>query len=888
MGERMKMSKIRRVFLSHTSEFTKYPEKKSFIDAAIAAVNRAGCVPCDMEYFTARDEQPAQYCIERVRECEVYVGVIGLCYGSPVRDRPEVSYTELEFEAASQAPTSKRLVFLLDPDSPLPVGRFMDIKYGDRQLQFRQRLEGTGVTCKPFNNAHELEMLIFQALKDDAEEVEEPSARHVRIPWPKDKSPYPGLLWFDEEYAPLFFGRDREVDELVGKMSEPGGRVLLVSGASGSGKSSLVAAGLWQAVINERRLAGSERWVWQRIQPGDGESPFHSLAWGLKQAFPRISKRAPDLAKELAGNQTTIGELLAPHLAQGQELVLFIDQLEELFTRGFQNEDIQNFLTQLVETTHQKHNRLRVVATVRDEFLGRLAESEAMLQVLNAGYNYYVGPVSPRALQDMIEQPAQATGYDFDPGLVDDILRDAAQEPGSLPLVAYALKELFDRCERTFTREAYKAINGVAGAIGTKADQVMKDLDEQVGGAFDTVFAELVHLEREHPPTRKRASLVAFTTHKAANQLIDALAGPDCRILVRGSEEQETTVEVAHEKLFTAWPQLKHWIDGSGEALRLIDYAEEAAKRWEKTGSHLEDLWRSERAREVEQALFRFNKPASPQLKALLHPQQMLEERLKNEMLSHEERLEIGKKLAEFGDTRPGVGCLDGLPDIAWIDIPGGHLKLEDIDHVFKVKPFRIAKYPVTNIQYQSFVDDGGYKTKKWWKGFEKQELQTSDWQESNVPRGYVSWYEAVAFCRWLTARTGVNIRLPTEWEWQQAATGGDPEREYPWIGGWDEQRCNSKESGLDRPVAVGLYLSGATHQGVLDMAGNVWEWCLNTEKNPESQESVCLDDLDSPREIRGGAWFNGEELLQSSVRYWYSPDNSGGGFGFRLAQDIH
>ena len=169
------MSKIRRVFLSQTSEFTKYPEKKSFIDAAIAAVNRAGCVPCDMKYFTARDEQPAQYCVERVRECEVYVGVVGLRYGSPVRDRPEVSYTELEFEAASQVPTSKRLVFLLDPDSLVPVGRFKDVENGDRQEGFRQRLSKAGVTCKLFNNAHELEMLIFQALKDDAGEAGEAS-----------------------------------------------------------------------------------------------------------------------------------------------------------------------------------------------------------------------------------------------------------------------------------------------------------------------------------------------------------------------------------------------------------------------------------------------------------------------------------------------------------------------------------------------------------------------------------------------------------------------------------------------------------------------------------------------------------------------------------------
>ena len=115
--ESEKMAPVRRVFISHTSEFTTYPEKRSFIDAAVAAVNRARSIPCDMEYFTARDEKPAEYCKKCVQECDVYVGVIGWRYGSPVRDRPDVSYTELEFEAATEAPTIKRLIFLLDPDS---------------------------------------------------------------------------------------------------------------------------------------------------------------------------------------------------------------------------------------------------------------------------------------------------------------------------------------------------------------------------------------------------------------------------------------------------------------------------------------------------------------------------------------------------------------------------------------------------------------------------------------------------------------------------------------------------------------------------------------------------------------------------------------------------
>lgn len=126
---------IRRVFISHTSGLRNSLDK-SFVDAAIAAVNRAGCVPYDMEYFTARNEKPANYCQEKVRECDVYVGVLGLRYGSSVRDRPDVSYTELEFEAASQPPTIPRLVFVLDPYAMVPVEPFSDPQFGDKQKNF--------------------------------------------------------------------------------------------------------------------------------------------------------------------------------------------------------------------------------------------------------------------------------------------------------------------------------------------------------------------------------------------------------------------------------------------------------------------------------------------------------------------------------------------------------------------------------------------------------------------------------------------------------------------------------------------------------------------------------------------------------------------------------
>jgi hypothetical protein len=879
------MTKIRKVFISHTSEFAKYPEKRSFIDAAVAAVNRAGSVPRDMGYFTARDEKPAEYCKKCVRECDVYIGLIGLRYGSPVRDQPEVSYNELEFEAATEAPTIKRFLFLLDPEASVPLGRFMDVRYGDRQEQFRQRLKDAKVMCAPFSNVDELEKLIYQALKEDEEERGEPSPRQVRIDWPEGTSPYRGLQWFNQDYAPLFFGRDREVDELVAKMSEPGGRTLLVIGASGSGKSSVVSAGVWKAIIKEGRLPSSTHWKWHRIQPSDGDTPSDALARGLKEIF-QLSARP-----RLTATGSMLRDLLAQHLSQGQELILFIDQFEELFTSGFREPDIQSFLELLIGTAKDAANRLRVVATIRSEFLGKLEAYESTLNLLNSPYRYHLGPVSPRMLQDMIEKPAEATGYRFESGLVEQILQDTGQEPGNLALVEYALKQLFERRnDRVFTVDAYEAIGGVVGAIATKANEVLSGLEDEVRGAFDTVFAELVHLERESPPTRHRAAVSMFSSNQAAVKLIDALAGQECRVVVTSGTGEEPIVEVAHDKLFTVWPKLKLWIDESGEALRDIEHAEEEAWRWQKGGDNPQELWLGSRAKKLLTALEQFGKHPSLELQRFLRPQEVLIAKLDHDQLLHQDRLLIGQKLAEFGDTRPGIGLSpDGLPDIVWIEIPGGQVKLEDIDHVFEINPFRIAKYPVTNAQFEAFLNlEGGYRNEEWWRDIEQRDwAEPPRWPEANAPREMVSWFETVAFCRWLSAKTRTSIRLPTEWEWQQAVTGGDLTHKYPWIGRWDAARCNSDESRLGRTTAVGVYPQGATEQGVMDMAGNVWEWCLNTYEQPEAAESQGIYRSNTRRMVRGGSWYSKPGALHISARYMPMPAGRDNGVGFRLAQDI-
>src|SRR3954471_20452436 len=150
-----------RVFLSHTSELRRFPTGHSYITAAQEAVVRAGHAVTDMAYFTARDEKPAQVCRDAVTGVDVYVVVAGFRYGSPVRDEPQHSYTELEFDAATDAGIP-RLVFLLAPDAAGPEDLFSDPDFGDRQERFRTRLRNAGLVAVTVNSPAHLELTLFQ------------------------------------------------------------------------------------------------------------------------------------------------------------------------------------------------------------------------------------------------------------------------------------------------------------------------------------------------------------------------------------------------------------------------------------------------------------------------------------------------------------------------------------------------------------------------------------------------------------------------------------------------------------------------------------------------------------------------------------------------------
>ena len=191
--------------------------------------------------------------------------------------------------------------------------------------------------------------------------------------------------------------------------------------------------------------------------------------------------------------------------------------------------------------------------------------------------------------------------------------------------------------------------------------------------------------------------------------------------------------------------------------------------------------------------------------------------------------------------------------------IPGGGFIYQEGQRR-TLKTFRMARYPITNAQYQAFIDAGGYRDERWWKNLQRPDPEGARWSQPNRPRTNVDWYEAVAFCRWLSAQLGYEVRLPTEEEWERAARGREG-REYPWGSTYESGRANVNETRSDARVgewnlgqttAAGVYQHGPSSEGVLDLSGNVWEWCVN-KHNPSEQ--IQAETSGESRVLRGGSW---------------------------------
>jgi formylglycine-generating enzyme required for sulfatase activity len=233
--------------------------------------------------------------------------------------------------------------------------------------------------------------------------------------------------------------------------------------------------------------------------------------------------------------------------------------------------------------------------------------------------------------------------------------------------------------------------------------------------------------------------------------------------------------------------------------------------------------------------------------------------KLENIKTSHRDRADIGEKLVKIGDTRHGVGLISNdMPEIEWCYVEaasGDNIRLGSFSaKMFPIRPFYIAKYLITNLQFQAFLDDpDGFHRDDWWDGIEVGRMGSDRREKQNhpsgdsYPRGGISWYQAVAFCRWLNAKLSPQslpkdvhtdgkdwqVRLPMESEWQWAAQGGKEFRLYPWGQEWikDHPCANTGASTLNKTTVVGMYPDGQAKCGALDMSGNLFEWCIDMYK---------------------------------------------------------
>lgn len=255
-------------------------------------------------------------------------------------------------------------------------------------------------------------------------------------------------------------------------------------------------------------------------------------------------------------------------------------------------------------------------------------------------------------------------------------------------------------------------------------------------------------------------------------------------------------------------------------------------------------------------------------------------------------------------DHRLGIDLdIDNLPEFDWVDIPAGEfLYGNDKKRRNIKKTFKISRYPVTYKQFQVFIDSSdGFHDPRWWNGLAADDKHKSApveqrFKYANHPRERVSWYDSIAFCRWLSFKWGGKwgideveewlVRLPTEFEWEKAARGTDG-REYPYKGKFDETKGNTRETGINQTSAVGIFPNSASPYGVLDMSGNVWEWCL-TDEDIRASETVAPNlRIDKVRVVRGGSWSSNREPANAAFRDRNLPNDRYVNLGFRVVMIV-
>jgi WD40 repeat protein/DNA-binding SARP family transcriptional activator len=391
------------------------------------------------------------------------------------------------------------------------------------------------------------------------------------------RNPYKGLRAFEEADAADFFGREVLTAHLIDRLHT--GRFLAVVGPSGSGKSSVVRAGLVPA-LRRGALPGSESWRIVEMVPG--AYPLEEL----EAAVLRAADSPPaSVLEQLEGSELGLVRALKRILPRDDsELVLVLDQLEELFTLVEDDARRTHFLTIIQRAVADPHSRLRVVTTLRADFYDRPLLYSGFAELMR-DYVEAVVPLLPSEFEQAICGPGERVGAGFEPGLLPELIADVADEPGALPLLQYALTELYERRHgNMLTRQAYRSIGGVSGALAGRADETYVGLSPSAQDAARQLFLRLVTLGEGMEDTGRRvdrAELGSIEVDQTAMmEAIDAFGSSRLLSFDRDLRTGRSTIEVAHEALLREWERLRRWIDTAREDVRKQRRLLTAASEW--------------------------------------------------------------------------------------------------------------------------------------------------------------------------------------------------------------------------------------------------------------------------------------------------------------------
>lgn len=541
------------------------------------------------------------------------------------------SGTEYEFEDAwaGHAKTGKpemliyrkmaKPPFLLNPDAP---------DYGARLAQkemleafFRkwfQDEEGSFVSAfNPFDGLDDFEERLEDHLRKvlesyvPAEQLRRKGRSHT---WRRG-SPFRGLQVFEAEHAPVFFGRTRAIGEIIAAIraqAEQGRAFVMVLGMSGSGKSSVVRAGVLPLLTQEGVIEGVGLWLQVVLRPSDISA---NLAAGAARCFlgeaglPLKENSDPEILENLfrtgdrAGVQAFIAERLAlaakpaGFVPEQVRLVVLLDQMEEFFTQREISPEARGLFVEILDAL-ARNALVWVIATFRSDFYHRCAELPKLVALMEGRGQYLLTPPSPSAIGQMIRMPAKAAGLRFEQhpdsqiGL-DEVLLDAmVKNPESLALLEFTLEALYQRRDEQglLSHAAYEAMSGLEGALAQRAEAVFRRTSPEAQAAFPDLMRALVttgHGEKS-PISSRRAHYEALAAQPAINELMQALIQD--RLLVTGNQSGRATVSVAHEALLHNWPRLQAWVEEDRHQLQVRARLAAASEHWDEEGRSAELL----------------------------------------------------------------------------------------------------------------------------------------------------------------------------------------------------------------------------------------------------------------------------------------------------------